>query len=141
MAGSAAQRGPGGFGWIACFFPRFFPRKATPAQRLWGLSDGRPWRGDHPRPAWLWGALPLPGLVLCPAARRGWRPLGGWRHLLRACHSDVAKSRQSFLRGCGQHAEMIIVLQGLEALAPFLGVEVSFLPGAGAEEHCRIFRR
>ena len=66
--------------------------------------------------------------------------MGGWRQLLRACHSDVAKSRQSFLRGCGQHAEMIIVHQGLEALAPFLGVEVSFLPGAGAEEHCRMIR-
>jgi hypothetical protein len=44
-----------------------------------------------------------------PAARQGAQPLAGWRHLLRACHSDVAKSRQTFQRGCGPPTEMIIV--------------------------------
>ncbi len=47
--------------------------------------------------------------------------MGGWRPLLRACHSDVAKSRQSFLRGCGQPREMIIVWEGLEAWGALIG--------------------
>ncbi len=40
--------------------------------------------------------------------------MGGWRPLLRACHSDVTKSRQNLLRGCGRRAEMFIVMQGLD---------------------------
>ena len=66
--------------------------------------------------------------------------MAGWHPLWRTCNSDVTKSRQTFLRGCGKRAEMIIVPQGLEALAPVMGVWASFLPGAGAEEHCRMIR-
>jgi hypothetical protein len=47
--------------------------------------------------------------------------LAGWRHLLRACHSDVAKSRQPLLRGCGGRTEMIIVLQGLDTANALIG--------------------
>ena len=39
----------------------------------------------------------------------------GWHPLWLTCNSDVAKSRQTFLRGCGGRAEMIIVQEGLEA--------------------------
>jgi hypothetical protein len=47
--------------------------------------------------------------------------LGGWRLLLRACHSDVTKSRQNFLRGCGRRAEMFIVIQGLDTANALIG--------------------
>ena len=47
--------------------------------------------------------------------------MAGSHPLLRACHSDVAKSRQPFLRGCGPPTEMFIVLQGLEAIGALNG--------------------
>ena len=47
--------------------------------------------------------------------------MGGWRPLLRACHSDVTKSRQNLLRGCGRRAEMFIVMQGLDTAIALIG--------------------
>lgn len=45
----------------------------------------------------------------------------GSRHLLRACHSDVAKSRLASLRGCDSRFKMIIVWQGLKAMGARIG--------------------
>ena len=47
--------------------------------------------------------------------------MGGWCPLLRACHSDVTKSRQNLLRGCSRRAEMFIVTEGLETANALIG--------------------
>ena len=47
--------------------------------------------------------------------------MAGCCPLLRACHSDVTKSRQNLLRGCGRRSEMFIVLQGLDSANALIG--------------------
>jgi hypothetical protein len=123
MAGSAARHAHGGFGWIAYSCRRFSRHKAILAPLPWALCAGWGWRGAYRRPAWPWGALRPIVFARYHAALPGWQRLAVWpvRALWHSRHSDVAKSRQTFQRGCGEHAEMIIVRQGLEAMDARIG--------------------